>query len=259
MPNVNVLNAKGDKVRDFAFADNFLPEAPNTHLMHLHVVRQLRNKRAGTASTLNRDEVAGGGKKPWKQKGTGRARAGSIRSPLWKGGGVIFGPKPRKFSMTLNVKARRVALRSALLAQLPQIDAFVAGVGTGGTITGVGEVLRAERPTARIYAVEPALSPVLSGGEPGFHHIQGIGAGFVPEVLDRSLIDDVVTVGNQTAFDTARALSRLEGIPGGISTGANVAAAFEVAARPEFKGKRIVTVAPSFAERYISSALFEGL
>jgi large subunit ribosomal protein L4 len=120
MPNVNVLNAKGDKVRDFAFADNFLPEAPNTHLMHLHVVRQLRNKRAGTASTLNRDEVAGGGKKPWKQKGTGRARAGSIRSPLWKGGGVIFGPKPRKFSMTLNVKARRVALRSALLAQLPQ-------------------------------------------------------------------------------------------------------------------------------------------
>lgn len=120
MPNVNVLNAKGDKVRDFAFADNFLPETPNTHLMHLHVVRQLRNKRAGTASTLNRDEVRGGGKKPWKQKGTGRARAGSIRSPLWKGGGVIFGPKPRVFSMTLNVKARRVALRSALLAQLPQ-------------------------------------------------------------------------------------------------------------------------------------------
>lgn len=127
MPNVNVLDAKGKKVRDFSFADSFLPEAPNTHLMHLHVVRQLRNKRAGTASTLNRDEVRGGGKKPWKQKGTGRARAGSIRSPLWKGGGVIFGPKPRKYSMTLTVKSRRLALRSALLAQLEQmvaIDSF---------------------------------------------------------------------------------------------------------------------------------------
>ncbi len=127
MPNVNVLDAKGNKVRDFAFADTFLPEAPHTHLMHLHVVRQLRNKRAGTASTLNRDEVSGGGKKPWKQKGTGRARAGSIRSPLWKGGGVIFGPKPRKYTLNLSVKARRLALRSAVLAQLPQmiaIDSF---------------------------------------------------------------------------------------------------------------------------------------
>lgn len=140
-----------------------------------------------------------------------------------------------------------------------QLDAFVAGVGTGGTITGVGQVLKPRLPNLKVIAVEPEDSPVLSGGQPGPHKIQGIGAGFVPDVLDRSVIDDVVTVGNQTAFDTARALSKLEGISGGISTGANVAAALEIAARPEFSGKRIVTVAPSFAERYISSALFEGL
>jgi cysteine synthase len=120
-------------------------------------------------------------------------------------------------------------------------------------------VIKPRLPNMKVIAVEPEDSPVLSGGQPGPHKIQGIGAGFVPDVLDRSLIDDVVTVGNQTAFDTARKLAKLEGIPGGISTGANVAAALEVAARPEFKGKRIVTVAPSFAERYISSALFEGL
>ena len=140
-----------------------------------------------------------------------------------------------------------------------QLDAFVAGVGTGGTITGVAQVIKPRLPNLKVIAVEPEDSPVLSGGQPGPHKIQGIGAGFVPDVLDRSLIDDVVTVGNQTAFDTARQLAKLEGIPGGISTGANVAAALEVAGRPEFKGKRIITVAPSFAERYISSALFDGL
>jgi cysteine synthase A len=140
-----------------------------------------------------------------------------------------------------------------------EFDAFVAGVGTGGTITGVGQVCKPRLPHLKIYAVEPEDSPVLSGGQPGPHKIQGIGAGFVPDVLDRSVIDDVVTVGNQTAFDMARLLARLEGIPGGISTGGNVAAALEVANRPEMRGKRIVTVAPSFAERYISSALFEGL
>ncbi|TGE00105.1 cysteine synthase A [Methylobacterium nonmethylotrophicum] len=140
-----------------------------------------------------------------------------------------------------------------------QLDAFVAGVGTGGTITGVGQVIKPRLPNLRVIAVEPEDSPVLSGGQPGPHKIQGIGAGFVPNVLDRGVIDEVVTVSNQTAFDTARLLARIEGIPGGISTGGNVAAALEVAARPEFKGKRIVTVACSFAERYISSALFEGL
>jgi cysteine synthase len=139
------------------------------------------------------------------------------------------------------------------------LDVFVAGVGTGGTITGVGQVLKPRLPNMRIVAVEPEDSPVLSGGQAGPHKIQGIGAGFVPDVLDRTIIDEVVTVGNQTAFDTSRQLAKLEGIPGGISTGANVAAALEVASRPEMKGKRIVTVAPSFAERYISSALFEGL
>ncbi|GEP03224.1 cysteine synthase A [Methylobacterium oxalidis] len=140
-----------------------------------------------------------------------------------------------------------------------QIDAFVAGVGTGGTITGVGQVLKPRQPNLRVIAVEPEDSPVLSGGQPGPHKIQGIGAGFVPGILDRSVIDEVLTVSNQTAFETARLLGRLEGIPGGISTGGNVAAALEVASRPEFKGKRIVTVACSFAERYISSALFEGI
>jgi cysteine synthase A len=140
-----------------------------------------------------------------------------------------------------------------------RIDAFVAGVGTGGTITGVGQVIKPRLPTMKVIAVEPEDSPVLSGGQPGPHKIQGIGAGFVPEVLDRSVIDEVVTVGNQTAFETSRLAARLEGIPGGISTGANIAAALEVASRPGFRGKRIVTVAPSFAERYISSALFEGL
>jgi cysteine synthase A len=140
-----------------------------------------------------------------------------------------------------------------------QVDYFISGVGTGGTITGVGQVLKAKKPSVKIIAVEPEDSPVLSGGNAGPHKIQGIGAGFVPNVLDRSVIDEVVTVGNQTAFDTARALARLEGIPGGISSGAAVAGALEIAGRPGMAGKNIVIIIPSFAERYISSALFDGL
>ena len=132
-------------------------------------------------------------------------------------------------------------------------------MGTGGTITGVGQVLKPRLPGLRVIAVEPEDSPVLSGGQPGPHKIQGIGAGFVPDVLDRAVVDEIVTISNQTAFETARELAKVEGIPGGISTGGNVAAALQVASRPEFKGKRIVTVACSFAERYISSALFEGI
>lgn len=139
------------------------------------------------------------------------------------------------------------------------VDVFVSGVGTGGTITGVGQVLKQHKPGVLIVAVEPEDSPVLSGGAPGPHKIQGIGAGFVPGILDRGVIDDVVTVGNQTAFDTARAMARLEGIPCGISSGAAVAAALEVGAREGMAGKTIVVIIASFAERYISSALFEGL
>jgi len=127
------------------------------------------------------------------------------------------------------------------------VDVIVSGVGTGDTITGVGQVLKPRKPSLKIVAVEPADSPVLSGGQPGPHKIQGIGAGFIPEVLDRSVIDEVVTVGNQTAFEIALALARLEGIPVGISSGAAVAAALEIGARSEFAGKNIVVVIPDFA------------
>jgi len=140
-----------------------------------------------------------------------------------------------------------------------EIDVLVAGVGTGGTITGVGRVLKSRRPGVRIVAVEPEDSPVLSGGEPGPHKIQGIGAGFVPEILDTGLIDEVLTIGNETSFDMARKLARIEGIPGGISSGAAIAAAVEIAERKGMAGKRIVAILPSFAERYLSTALFDGL
>jgi cysteine synthase A len=139
------------------------------------------------------------------------------------------------------------------------VDVVISGVGTGGTITGVGQVLKARKPGVRMVAVEPEDSPILSGGQPGPHKIQGIGAGFVPAILDRSVIDEVVTVGNQTSFEMARHLARIEGIPVGISSGAAVAAALEVGARPEMAGKNIVIIIPSFAERYLSTALFEGL
>ena len=140
-----------------------------------------------------------------------------------------------------------------------QIDAMVAGIGTGGTLTGVAGVLKQRNPAFKAIAVEPEDSPVLSEGRSGSHKIQGIGAGFVPSILDTGLIDEVVRISNQTAFDTARELARTEGVPGGISSGAAVAAALQVAARNDMTGKRIVVIIPSFAERYLSTALFEGL
>ncbi len=136
------------------------------------------------------------------------------------------------------------------------MDVFVAGVGTGGTVTGVGRVWRERRPGIHIVAVEPEDSPILSGGEPGSHKIQGIGAGFVPDNLDPALIDEVVTVSNQETFDTARRLAREEGILAGISTGAACAAALRIASREEMVDKLIVFIAPSTAERYISTDLF---
>lgn len=136
------------------------------------------------------------------------------------------------------------------------VDAVVAGVGTGGTITGCAEVLKPKKPGLKIIAVEPADSPVLSGGNPGPHKIQGIGAGFVPDILKKDLIDEVMTIANQEAFETARKVAKLEGIPVGISSGATILAALKVAARPEMKGKTVVTIVASSAERYISTDLF---
>jgi cysteine synthase len=140
-----------------------------------------------------------------------------------------------------------------------KVDVVISGVGTGGTLTGVGSVLKPRRPGLRMVAVEPEDSAVLSGGPPGPHKIQGLGAGFIPSILDTSLIDEVIRIANETAFRTAREAAKLEGIPVGISAGAAIAAALELGARPEMAGKMIVTVLPSFAERYLSTALFEGM
>ena len=140
-----------------------------------------------------------------------------------------------------------------------KVDILVSGVGTGGTLTGVSEVIKQRKPNFRTVAVEPEDSPILSGGQPGPHKIQGLGAGVVPDILDTGLIDEVIQISNERAFETARMAARLEGLPGGISSGAALAAAFEIGARPENAGKMIVVIIPSIAERYLSTALFEGL
>ncbi len=140
-----------------------------------------------------------------------------------------------------------------------KLDYFVAGVGTGGTITGVGSVLKKKSPNTKVIAIEPEASPVLSGGKHSPHPIQGIGAGIVPDILDRKVIDEIVTVSNASAIEAAKKMAAQEGIPIGISGGAAIAIALSVAARPEAAGKRVVVIVPDFAERYLSTVLFEGL
>jgi cysteine synthase A len=165
---------------------------------------------------------------------------------------------PNQFGNPANPKIHRETTAEEIWADTEgRVDVIVSGIGTGGTLTGCGQVLKPRKPSLRMVAIEPEASPVLSGGQPSPHPIQGIGAGFVPEILDTGLIDEIVKVGNDESFAAARRLARLEGIPGGISSGAAIVAALTVARRPEMDGKTIVAIIPSFAERYLSTPLFE--
>ncbi len=170
--------------------------------------------------------------------------------------GFILG----QFDNPANPKIHRITTAEEIWNDTDgKADILVSGVGTGGTLTGVSEILKARKPAFRTIAVEPTDSPVLSGGSPAPHKIQGIGAGFVPSILRTSLIDEIVTISNETAFETARYAARVEGLPIGISSGAALAAGIDVASRPENKGKMVVVIIPSCAERYLSTALFDGL
>ena len=165
---------------------------------------------------------------------------------------------PNQFSNPANPEIhRRTTAEEIWRDTNGEVDILVAGVGTGGTITGVSEVIKKRKPSFKAVAVEPAASPVLSGGKPGPHKIQGIGAGFIPEILNTKVIDKIITVTNEQAFEFARDMARLEGILCGISSGAAVCAALEVARRPENKGKQIVVILPSTGERYLSTELFQ--
>jgi cysteine synthase A len=167
---------------------------------------------------------------------------------------------PQQFENAANPLIHRVSTAEEIWNDTAgRVDAVVSGVGTGGTISGVGQVLKARKPSVQMIAVEPIASSVLSGGAPGPHPIQGIGAGFVPGILDRSVMDEIIQVANEDAFEMARRCAREEGIPVGISSGAALTAAFDVASRREMAGKVVVAIIPSFAERYLSTALFQGL
>ncbi|MBO6825206.1 MAG: cysteine synthase A [Sneathiella sp.] len=167
---------------------------------------------------------------------------------------------PQQFENPANPAVHKVTTAEEIWEDTDgTVDAVVMGVGTGGTLTGVGSVLKQKNPNIKIIAVEPEDSPIISGGNPGPHKIQGIGANFIPGNLNRDLIDEVLTIGNETAFETARAVAREEGIPVGISSGAALAAALELAEREDMAGKNIVVIIPSFAERYLSTALFDGI
>mgnify|MGYP001627590128 CR=1 FL=1 len=167
---------------------------------------------------------------------------------------------PQQFDNQANPLVHRVSTAEEIWNDTEgKVDAVVAGVGTGGTITGVGQVLKGRKPGLKMVAVEPLASPVLSGGQPGPHKIQGIGAGFVPGILDRGVIDEIIQVSNDDSFAMARRVAREEGLPVGISSGAALVAAFDLAGRDDYAGKTIVAIIPSFAERYLSTALFEGL
>jgi len=167
---------------------------------------------------------------------------------------------PQQFENPANPLAHRVSTAEEIWNDTQgKVDAVVSGVGTGGSISGIGQVLKARKPSLKMIALEPEASPVLSGGQAGPHKIQGIGAGFVPGILDRGVIDAIVTVSNDEAFEMARQAARVEGLPVGISSGAALSAAFRLASMDEWAGKVIVAIVPSFAERYLSTALFDGL
>ena len=189
-----------------------------------------------------------------------RGMAGAVARAREILGEIKGAVMPQQFENPANPLIHRVSTAEEIWNDTAgAVDAVVSGVGTGGTITGVGQVLKARKPSVRMVAVEPTGSPVLSGGQPGPHKIQGIGGGFVPAILDRGVMDEVVLVSNEDSFEMAQKCARLEGIPVGISSGAALTAAFDVAARDEMAGKTIVAIIPSFAERYLSTPLFEGL